>query len=289
MRPGRRHQRRRQDHGAAVESDQRAAATRCCTRATPRAAAARRPRRGRRERAAALDPKLDTLVSYSLYAVIPSPVDDSVWGVRERYPGYLVRAAARQQSAADVQDRDLQGAGAGLRSARRRHRQQRRRLDGAGRQQPPGELRRPQVQGPERARARSTAASAGRLDALSDDRSEAEGHGHPGRLPLLQLGGPAQHRWGSARTRRSPPARTPTRCSCSNPQTRRVDRRCACRIRSASTRAAWTAASTIRTPAGRAAALYANYGTHFVWHIEGGKGTKGKVVKFQMRPDPLAR
>ena len=36
-------------------------------------------------------------------------------------------------------------------------------------------------------------------------------------------------------------------------------------------------------------ALYANYGTHFVWHIEGGKGTKGKVVKFQLRPDPLAR
>ena len=26
----------------------------------------------------------------------------------------------------------------------------------------------------------------------------------------------------------------------------------------------------------------------FVWHIEGGKGTKGKVVNFQIRPDPLA-
>jgi hypothetical protein len=36
-------------------------------------------------------------------------------------------------------------------------------------------------------------------------------------------------------------------------------------------------------------ALWANYGTHYVWHIEGGKGTKGKMVKFQMRPDPLAR
>jgi hypothetical protein len=36
-------------------------------------------------------------------------------------------------------------------------------------------------------------------------------------------------------------------------------------------------------------ALYANYGTHFVWHIEGGKGTRGKIVKFQIRPDPLAR
>jgi hypothetical protein len=36
-------------------------------------------------------------------------------------------------------------------------------------------------------------------------------------------------------------------------------------------------------------ALWANYGTHFVWHIEGGKGTKGKMVKFQIRPDPMAR
>lgn len=35
-------------------------------------------------------------------------------------------------------------------------------------------------------------------------------------------------------------------------------------------------------------ALWANYGTHLIWHIEGGKGTLGKLVKFQIRPDPLA-
>jgi hypothetical protein len=34
--------------------------------------------------------------------------------------------------------------------------------------------------------------------------------------------------------------------------------------------------------------LWANYGTHLVWHIEGGKGTKGKIVQFQVRTDPLA-
>ena len=34
--------------------------------------------------------------------------------------------------------------------------------------------------------------------------------------------------------------------------------------------------------------LWANYGTHLVWHIEGGKGTAGKIVQFQIRPDPLA-
>jgi hypothetical protein len=36
-------------------------------------------------------------------------------------------------------------------------------------------------------------------------------------------------------------------------------------------------------------ALWANYGTNYIWHTEGGKGTKGKFVKFQIRPDPLAR
>ena len=35
--------------------------------------------------------------------------------------------------------------------------------------------------------------------------------------------------------------------------------------------------------------LWANYGSNFIWHTEGGKGTKSKMVKFQMRPDPLAR
>jgi hypothetical protein len=34
--------------------------------------------------------------------------------------------------------------------------------------------------------------------------------------------------------------------------------------------------------------LWSNYGTHFVWQSEGGKGTKGKVVHFQVRPNPLA-
>jgi hypothetical protein len=35
--------------------------------------------------------------------------------------------------------------------------------------------------------------------------------------------------------------------------------------------------------------VWANYGTNLVWHLEGGKGTRGSLVKFQMRPDPLAR
>jgi hypothetical protein len=36
-------------------------------------------------------------------------------------------------------------------------------------------------------------------------------------------------------------------------------------------------------------AIYANYGPNAAWHIEGGLGTRSKVVRFQLRPDPLAR
>ena len=35
--------------------------------------------------------------------------------------------------------------------------------------------------------------------------------------------------------------------------------------------------------------MYADYGLNAVWHMEGGKGTRGEVVKFQMRPNPLAK
>jgi hypothetical protein len=35
--------------------------------------------------------------------------------------------------------------------------------------------------------------------------------------------------------------------------------------------------------------LYADYGEQAIWHIEGGLGTHSKLVKFQIRPDPLAR
>ena len=36
-------------------------------------------------------------------------------------------------------------------------------------------------------------------------------------------------------------------------------------------------------------AVYADFGTMAVWHLEGGKGAKSKMVKFQIRPNPLAK
>ncbi len=35
--------------------------------------------------------------------------------------------------------------------------------------------------------------------------------------------------------------------------------------------------------------LWANYGSNYIWHTEGGQGTKSKMVHFQLRPDPLAK
>jgi len=35
--------------------------------------------------------------------------------------------------------------------------------------------------------------------------------------------------------------------------------------------------------------FWTSYNPNTPWHMEGGKGTKDKVVKVQMRPDPLAR
>ena len=35
--------------------------------------------------------------------------------------------------------------------------------------------------------------------------------------------------------------------------------------------------------------LWANYGSNFIWQTEGGRGTKSKMIHFQIRPDPLAR
>jgi hypothetical protein len=35
--------------------------------------------------------------------------------------------------------------------------------------------------------------------------------------------------------------------------------------------------------------LWSSYSNYAAWHLEGGPGTKQKSVKFQIRPDPLAK
>ena len=89
-------------------------------------------------------------------------------------------------------------------------------------------------------------------------------------------------------TSRAPPDRTRTACWFSTPTSARGPRY-GSPTHSASSPAASTAGSTTPKPAGRGRALRANYGANYIWHTEGGKDTRGKFGKFQIRPDPLAR
>jgi hypothetical protein len=237
--------------------------------------------------AGAFDPKLDTLVSYSLYSVIPSPVDDSVWGVSERYPGFLVRLQRGSN--------------------------------------PPETCRTQLFRVPEpgfdprgvdidtngvvwTALAASSHLASFDVRKCRDLGGPASPDGSQCRegWTLYRTNGPTlkgtqvpsdfhYYNWVDQHDALGLGANTPLATGSNsdallvlNPQTRE-----------------WV---TLRVPyplgfysrgldgriddpqAGwKGRGLWANYGTHFVWHIEGGKGTKGKLVHFQLRPDPLAR
>ncbi len=242
---------------------------------------------GRRGAIAPFDAKLDTMVSYSLYAVIPSPVDDSIWGVSEQYPGFLVRLqrGANPPASCKAQVFKVPEPGFDPRGVD---------VDSHG--------------------VVWTALAASSHLASFDVRKCKDLNG-PAKIDgsqcregwsLYQTTGPKlkgtqipadfhYYNWVDQKNISGFGADTPFATGSNsdallalNPQTRE-----------------WT---TLRVPyplgfysrgmdgriddanAGwKGRALYANYGTHFVWHIEGGKGTKGKVVKFQVRPNPLAR
>jgi hypothetical protein len=235
----------------------------------------------------AFDPKLDTQVTYSMYAVIPSPVDDTVWGVSEQFPGFLVRLQRGNNppSTCKAQIFKVPEPGFDPRGVD---------IDSHG--------------------VVWTALAASSHLASFDVRKCKDLNG-PAKVDgsqcregwtLYQTTGPKlkgtdipadfhYYNWVDQHNISGFGADTPFATGSNsdallalNPQTGQ-----------------WT---TLRVPyplgfysrgmdgrvddarAGwKGRALYANYGTHFVWHIEGGKGTKGKVVKFQMRPNPLAR
>jgi hypothetical protein len=234
-----------------------------------------------------LDPKLDTMVTYSLYAVIPSPVDDSVWGVSEQYPGFLVRLQRGNNPPESCKSTVFKVPEPGFD---------------------------PRGVDIDRNGVVWTALAASSHMASFDVRKCKDLNG-PAKLDgsqcregwtLYQTNGPKlkgtdvpadfhYYNWVDQFDIAGFGANTPFATGSNsdsllalNPRTKE-----------------WT---TLRVPyplgfysrgmdgriddarAGwKGKALYANYGTHFVWHIEGGKGTKGKLVKFQIRPDPLAR
>jgi hypothetical protein len=233
------------------------------------------------------DPKLDTITAFRLYSVIPSPVDDSVWGVSEQYPGYLVRLQRGNN--------------------------------------PPASCRTLLFKVPEpgfdprgvdidsngvvwTALAASSHLASFDVRKCKDLKGPAKADGTQCRegWTLYQTAGPKlkgtdvpadfhYYNWVDQHNVLGLGANRPIATGSNSdallvldPQSRE-----------------WT---TLRVPyplgfysrgldgriddpkAGwKGRGLWANYGTHFVWHIEGGKGTKGKLVHFQIRPDPLAR
>jgi hypothetical protein len=248
----------------------------------PGAAAAQAP-----APSATFDPKLDTLVNYSMYSVIPSPVDDSVWGVSESYPGYLIRLQRGNNPPSsckaqifkvpapgyDPRGVDIDRNGvvwtALAASSHLASFDVRKCKDLNGPARPDGSQCREgwtlyQTAGP---KLRNTEVPADfhyynwvdqhDILGLGANKPIATGSNSDSLLVL----DPATRRWTTLRV--------PYPLGF---YSRGLDGR-------------------IDDPKGgwKGRALYANYGTHFVWHIEGGMGTKGKLVKFQIRPDPLAR
>ena len=96
-----------------------------------------------------VDPAKDKRIAGGFYAVMPSPVDGSIWGSVGVFGGTARGRPARSgtEPAGDRARRDLQRADAGLRHARRRHRQAGRRLGVAG-QRPLGSFDRRKCKGP---------------------------------------------------------------------------------------------------------------------------------------------
>jgi hypothetical protein len=233
------------------------------------------------------NPKLDTAVSYSLYSVIPSPVDDSVWGISEQYPGFLVRLQRGSNPPSSCKTQVFKVPEPGF--------------------DPRGvDIDRNGVVWT--ALAASSHLASFDVRKCKDLAGPARTDGSQCResWTLYQTTGPKlkgtdipadfhYYNWVDQFNISGLGANTPFATGSNsdallalNPQTKE-----------------WT---TLRVPyplgfysrgmdgriddpngGWKGRALYANYGTHFVWHIEGGKGTKGKVVKFQMRPNPLAR
>jgi hypothetical protein len=242
---------------------------------------------GQQAGAPAVDRTLDTMVTYSLYSVIPSPVDDSVWGISETYPGILVRLQRGNNppSTCKAQIFKVPEPGFDPRGVD---------IDTNG--------------------VVWTALAASSHLASFDVRKckdlngpqKTDGSQCREGWTLYQTDGPKlkgtdvpadfhYYNWVDQKNISGLGANTPFATGSNsdallalNPQTRewvtlRVPYPLGFYSRGMDGR--------IDNPKGgwKGRGLWANYGTHFVWHIEGGKGTKGKLVKFQVRPDPLAR
>jgi hypothetical protein len=233
------------------------------------------------------DPKLDSLVSFSLYAVMPSPVDDSVWGVAEDFPGYLIRLQRGNNAPSSCKTQIFKVPSPGY--------------------DPRG------IDVDSKGVVWTGLAATSHLAAFDVRKCKnltgpmhVDGSDCPEGWTLYQTEGPKlkgtnvpadfhYFNWTDSHNIMQMGQDTPFLTGSNSDSLIGLD---------VATRK-WTY-FRIPYPLGfyargmdgriddvnagwKGRALYSNYGTHFVWHIEGGKGTKGKLVKFQIRPNPLAR
>jgi hypothetical protein len=241
---------------------------------------------------AVFNPALDSQVSYSLYSVIPSPVDDSVWGVAETFPGYLVRVrrGANPPETCITQLFKVPSPGLDPRGVD---------IDSNG------------VVWTALAASSHLASFDVRKCTDLNGPAKTDGSQCANGWTLYKTTGPMfkgtdiptdfhYFNWVDQKGILGLGANMPMATGSNsdsilvlNPQTRewitmRVPYPLGFYARGLDARL-----DDPNAPAGLAGwksrAVWSNYGTHFVWHIEGGKGTKGKELKFQIRPNPLAR
>jgi hypothetical protein len=236
---------------------------------------------------APFDPKLDTMVAYNMYSLIPSPVDDSVWGITETFPGYLIRLQLGDNPPVSCKTQIFKVPEPGF--------------DPRGVDIDSNGV--------------VWTALAGSSHLASFDVRKCKDLNGPAKIDgsqcregwtLYQTNGPKlkgtdvpadfhYYNWVDQHNVAGFGANTPFANGSNsdsllalNPRTREW----------ISLRVPYPLGFYSRGMDGRiddpnagwkGRELYSNYGTHFVWHIEGGKGTKGKIVRFQIRPDPLAK
>jgi hypothetical protein len=237
--------------------------------------------------AAGFDPKLDSQVSYSLYSMIPSPVDDSVWGVSEVFPGYLIRmqrgsnppetcktqvfkvpAPGYDPRGVDIDSNGVVWTALAATSHLASF-DVRKCKDLTGPQK---------IDGSQCKEGWTLYQTIGPKLKGTDIPSDFHYYNWVDQHNIIGLGANIPFATGSnsdslialdPKTNKWTYFRVPYPLGFySRGMDGRID----------DAGAGW-----------KGRALYSNYGTHFVWHIEGGKGTKGKIVKFQIRPNPLAR
>ena len=243
--------------------------------------------RGRAEAPAPFDPALDTLVNYNLYSIIANPVDHSLWGASEEFPGYLVRVERGSNPPSTCKAEIYRVPEPGL--------------------DPRGiDVDRNGVIWTALAASSHLASFDRRKCTVFSGPQMREGNQCPQGWTLYQTTGPRMkgtdipaefhyYNWvdqyNTLGLGENMPMATGSNSDSLlvlNPQTKewitlRVPYPLGFYSRGLDGR--------IDDPNGgwKGRGVWANYGTHFVWHIEGGKGTKGKLVHFQLRPDPLAR